>query len=261
MSIIQIGFNVYFNNNWLNSVNGLMVLSSNPYTPSVRTIFNAALARSNKTKTSSAFYTGKTIVINMAIAMPSRGQLEQSIDSLSAMLQGLEKDLVLMQGGNARKYTATLGSLKVGDAQGGYANLEADFVCSDVLGMDTASTSLISLSALTAASRTDSVTFGGTSDYQYPLITITLSAVTGGTGSITVGNNNTGQQITVTRTWTAGDVLVIDTYNKTVQVNNVSVAFSGAFPTFLVGSGTFYYADTFSTRTYNYTATYIKRYA
>ena len=102
-------------------------------------------------------------------------------------------------------------------------------------------------------------TFLGNAPEQYPVITITLTAVTGGSAaSIFVGNNGTGQQLTITRTWSASDVLVIDTFNRTVKVNNVEVDFGGHSPLFAPGAGTLGYVDTFTTRTFTISAVYAK---
>lgn len=53
-----------------------------------------------------------------------------------------------------------------------------------------------------------------------PTFNLVVSAVTGATNqSITVKNNVTGQGITITRTWTASDILEIDSAAKTVRIN------------------------------------------
>lgn len=83
-----------------------------------------------------------------------------------------------------------------------------------------------------------------------------LSAQIFGSGTLQVSNNTTSQYVSVTRTWAIGDIFVIDTFNKSVQVNGIDVTFTGAFPEFKVGSGTFAYSDTYPSRTFNFKVEY-----
>lgn len=109
----------------------------------------------------------------------------------------------------------------------------------------------------------------GTAPYQQPVITVTLTAIGGSpaAGTISIGNNATGQQINITRTWTAGDILVIDTTLTTttpVTVNGNAVSFTGAFPSFFSSAagtaGTLTYFDNFASRTFTISAVYSKAY-
>lgn len=79
-----------------------------------------------------------------------------------------------------------------------------------------------------------------------------VSLTVNSSSTVNIGNAATGQTIAVTRTFAAGDVLIIDTVNKTVKVNGVEIFFSGAFPEFKLGAGGFGYSDTFATRSFNF---------
>lgn len=258
----NLGVNVWFNNNWINSVTGLLLVSVNPYAPPRRILNTATIARAEKVTVSSAFYNQKMVFVKAAISRPGRELMEQSIDELSAMLHGKEKYLVIMQSGASRRYLATLDGIETTEAKGGHCMLTIRFACSDIFGYDVAYSTLINLSALTAATRNENITVAGSAPWQLPVITVTYTALSGGTSkTVTIGNNNTGQAITVTRTWATNDILEIDSLNRTVKVNGIEVTYSGAFPELALGSGQIGYFDNLTTRTFNYNVKYYKRYA
>lgn len=82
-----------------------------------------------------------------------------------------------------------------------------------------------------------------------------VSVTANSSGTLLIGNANTGQTISITRTWNPGDVVVIDTYNKTVTVNGQAVVWTGAFPIFPPGAGGFNVSDPFTTRSINFNVT------
>lgn len=92
-----------------------------------------------------------------------------------------------------------------------------------------------------------------------------VSVTPNASATVGIGNDATGQQINVTRVWSPGDILTIDcslSTNTPVLVNGSPVDFTGAFPAFFTpnpgggGSGTVDYYDTFTTRTFNLSASY-----
>lgn len=250
-----------FNNNQLTTVTGLSILMTDPYKQPKRKLAIASLARSNKARVNSAFYNQKNITIRVGISRSTRDALEQSLDSLNSILQGIEKELWLSQSGGVRKYYCTLSDVVVNKSGGAYWEGDLVFTCSDNFGYDTGYTTIVNISGVTSSTRTDQYSFGGSADFQAPIITIKLTAVTGATNAnMVIGNAATGQNLTINRTWAANDFVEIDCQNETVKVNGVEVAFSGAFPKFAVGLGNLTYADNFTTRTFNYFAFYYKRY-
>lgn len=65
---------------------------------------------------------------------------------------------------------------------------------------------------------------------------ITLSVVTAGTlSAVNLENQENGDSITVTRAFSDGDTLEIDSENKTVKVNGVAVEYSGVIPKVVAG--------------------------
>lgn len=248
----KITYSAIFNDTDLTSVNGLTVLKTNPYRPAKRKVDISDLVRTNKSKINSAFYNEKTVSVTVEITRNTRALMETSLDSLMAILQPIDKPLVLNQSGGQRKYYCTYEDYVVNeDAEGGsFIELELVFKCSDRFGYDINPTQLLAFTGFTSNNRSDQLTFSGSALWQVPIITVTFSSVTSATTkTVTIGNASTGQAIVVTRTWVAGDVIIVDAFNRSVTVNGVETAFTGAIPEFNKGSGYWYYVDTFSART------------
>lgn len=250
---------VTFNSADLTTVTGLTVIDVNAYRVGNRELTTSKLANTDKSVTSSAFYKDKKINVSVQIGRNTRELLEDSLDALYALLQTVEAALVVSFGSSTRQWTATVSNIAYSDMTGGMANLDIEFECADPIGKETGTTQLFS-TALTGASSTTNFVVAGTALWQQPQITITISALTGGTAKVvTVGNSVTGQQVSITRTWTAGNVLVVDSINKKVTVNGTEVAFTGAIPEWAPGAGSMDYSDTLTTRTRTMTAVYYKR--
>lgn len=259
MAIINAHYAIFGNNNLASLVPSLTILTIDAYRPPTRRLSIANIARSDKNKVSSAFYDEKNISVRVGISNQTRQDTEDALDSLMKLLQGLEKDLIIPQSSIARKYTATLSDVVEVLAGGAYWEGVLVFACSDVFGYDTAYTAILAVTGFTSGSRTDQHNFQGSAP-QLPFIGVYYSAISGGTNkSVVIGNGSSGQQITVTRTWSANDSLEVDCQNETVKVNDVDVAFTGAFPVFAPGVGYLTYSDDFTSRTFNINAYYYKR--
>lgn len=250
-------------NNWdFNNVTGLSVygITLPGNVDRALGIFN--LARRDARKVSSAFYQQNTLQIDFYIVAPIKEQLEQSFDTLMQNVQGVEGTLVVPVSGANRQFTATYQKYIVNDAKGGYVDASIFFEASDSYGYDTTSQTIYNLTNQTASINNYPYTQAGTAYTQVPVIQIQLNTAPSGTqpASITVGNQGTGQAVTVTKTWSQFDLLVIDCKNKTVQVNGVDIVFTGAIPEFGLGSNTINVQDTFTTRNYRFIAQVQNRY-
>lgn len=258
---------VIFNNNYFEQVTGLTVLAFDPYKPAKRHLSISDLIRTSKSRHNSGFYNQKQISIRVGISRATRALLETSIDQLTSMLQGINKILELPQGGYQRQYYCSLSDAVVDKDGASYIEITLVFECTDRFGYNKNSDVLLSItSAYTSAYRSDRLTFDGSAPTQVPITRLTLSALTGGTGKIIrIGNGQTGQEVAITRTWAAGDFIEIDSFNRTVKVNNIDVAFTGAIPEWNNGAsnpfGYWYYSDNLTTRSFTGTVTYNKRYA
>lgn len=245
----------------LNTISGLSIYAITPPGSAKRTLNIFALARRHARKLSSAWYQSNAITLGVYITANSREQLEAAMDQLYQLIQGQETSLVVPRsGGTARQYTGTFdfpwvvnNNLQNTDSpSANYADLTLVFETSDSYGYDQFFTPMIGPISSTASPNQWSWTFGGSADTQVPIINIYFTGGSLGSGIVTLGNNGTGQQISVNRTWAIGDTLTLDCQNKKVQVNGVDVNFTGAIPEFGLGPQTIAYSDNFVSRTYKH---------
>lgn len=247
----------------LNTIPGLTVLKTDPYRPARRTVSLSELIRTDKAKVTGAFYTERLITVRIELTRSTRALMEQSLDAMMNLIQGSEKTLILNQAGVQRKYYCTFADSVVDEESEGGSFLQMDliFTCSDMFGYKTSADTLLAITTYTSAFRSDRLTFTGSAKWQVPVITITYSSITSGTSKVVrIGNDNTGQVATITRTWLTGDVLEVDCYNRTIKVNGTEVAFTGAIPEWNTGFGYWSYADTFGARTFTGSITCVSRY-
>lgn len=220
------------------------------------------ISHANKSVIPFIEYPNKVIPVGGQIVGTSVSDLDTQIDIFNGYMLAENANLDIGYAGSTRRYVSTPTSINITRPNGLLvANFTVQFVCTEAFGKDTAVTTAISASGRTMALYDDSYTFEGTAPYQLPVITVTYSAVGDVTSkSVSISNNDTGQTITVTRIFTAGDVLQVVASTGKVTVNGTEVEFSGAFPVFVPGAGTVGYSDGFSTRTFDYDVSYTKRY-
>lgn len=242
------------------SVDGLIIIATDPYRVPDRIVTNAPLANSNKSVTNAAWFTSKKLNVKVEIGRNTRELFEASLDQLTAILQTKEAALVLSYGSTTRQWTATYRNMAISDLEGGHGTIDIEFLCSDPYGYEVSSTNLFS-STRSGSSSTDLFTVGGSAEWQVPVITITFNSLTGGTlKDVVVGNSASGQQLTITNTFTSGDILIIDSRNKIITLNGQEIRGVGAIPEWGVGAGSLDYSDTLTTRNVTVTASYYKRY-
>jgi hypothetical protein len=92
---------------------------------------------------------------------------------------------------------------------------------------------ILGSSEQTAATYTDEVDLEGTYT-PLPKFTVNISAATN-VSQVTLTNITTGDKVDVTRTYAAGERLVIDTKKKDVSVNGISVDYDDVLPRFILG--------------------------
>lgn len=222
-----------------------------------------ALSHANASIIPFVEYPNKPIQVTGEIVGTTIADCDALIDQFNSYLLTQGGNLDIGYNGGTRRYIATATNIDVQRPNNlNYATFSVTFTCTQPFGQDTSSTTILSATSRTAANYNDTYTFLGTAPYQQPVITITLTAVSAsGSQYLSFGNGATGQAITLSRsTWANGDVVVIDTTQKTVTVNGANAVFTGAFPEFAPGTGTLQYYDSFTSRTFNITVAYTVRY-
>lgn len=216
------------------------------------------LAHANRSVLPYLEYPSKTITVSGFIKGADIPTTDSLVDTFKGYFNGLNRNLDIGYNGSVRRYIATATDVKA-DRPGGlaYANFTVTFVATRPFGQDIVASVPINVMGRTASTYSDTVVFIGSAPYQLPVITITYTAVTAATnGSVSIGNNSNGQQITVQRTWVAGDVFAVDSYQQQVTVNGLIYDFTGAFPEFQPGVQSIAYSDSFGSRTFNENVAY-----
>lgn len=209
-------------------------------------------------------YPARALPITGTLVSSTPDGLDALLDTFKGYLRGKMKNLDIGYNGGTRRWIATLSpnSSFKRSTDKKRITFSIEFYCTPPFGFDTAATTALNGTARTLATYSDAYTFLGTADYQLPVVTITLTAVSSsGSQQLFWGNSDTGQGIVITSsTWANGDVVVIDCVNKKVTVNGIDVDFSGAFPEFTPEAHTMIYSDTFTSRTMTENVAYNKRY-
>jgi hypothetical protein len=216
------------------------------------------LARRDLSIITSSEYSAKDIRIYMEVCGGSRADTEVLLTFIKALVQPQNGLLVVSQGGETTEYTATMNEFNY-SWLGVQALVEIVFIASDPIGRNQDETTIFTLTGITSSTTSTTFEIGGSST-AYPLITYTLNTVTGATlQDVTILNARTNQGITINRTWANGDILTIDSDLLEARVNGAVVDFTGMFPQFETGANSLSYSDSFTTRSFDLTATYQAR--
>jgi phage-related protein len=221
-----------------------------------------ALSHANASKIPFVEYPTKPISITGTLVSDNVADMDALIDTFNSYFINQDANLDIDYNGGTRRYIATATNMEL-DRPGNlaWANFTVTFTCSQPFGQNTTTSTALSASGRTSSNYNDNFTFVGSAPVQQVVATITLASVTDASGGhIIFGNQATGQQITIQRTWSAADVLVIDCAAKTVTVNGTAVEFSGAFPLFVPGAQTLTYLDNLTARNFSISVVYYPMY-
>lgn len=221
-----------------------------------------ALANADKSSIPNINYPSKVVSIAGALTHTTQAGLDALIDTFKGYFNGKDKNLDITYGASTRRYIATANAISVTRGnKSRIATFTIEFICTYPFGRDTSSTSITSTLNHTSATLTVTPTIVGTAPTQMPIFTITLDAKTGTGDFISISNNNNNQQIMLMGLGLiAGDVIVIDSDERTVTVNGNDVDYFGTFLELELGSNSLTYSDGFDTRTVDIVAGYYKRY-
>lgn len=183
------------------------------------------------------YFEKKVIVLEGTITGNSEAGLRTLVDNMKKEIRGTDKNLDIDYGGSTIRYKATVQKLEIPED---YFHLtfvpfEIEFLCHP-LGKATSTTNH-SDDDITSSPHNGSVTITG-SESPLPVIKLTIDAETS-MSVVKFKNTTTNTEITVTRAFSAGEVLEIDCENLTVKVDGTEVDFTGVFPEFEPGSNSY----------------------
>lgn len=255
---IENDFTVFFDNFDLNTIPYVFLTRRNPNEEASIAITAHDMVRRDGQVVTSVKHGAKNLVVEGYIVAPTRTSYEEALDTLKYRTSGLEKRLAVIQAGSSRKYIATKQTITLEHIEAGKAKIAIAFKASYPFGTEETLTVVTG-----SASSTPSAlghTFLGSAPAR-PTIKVTVSALSGGTGKyVGIGNSSTGQQVQITRNWTAGDVVIFNMETQKCYVNGVITDYSGVFPEFQAQSADAYYYDNLTTRTANWEISYAKQF-
>lgn len=204
-------------------------------------------------------YTSKTFTINGKLQADTVAALKTLRDSFKLAMSVKNQALDIDEDGTIRRYLCNAQNVMFGQQGPTIMSFSVQFLSPDGMGWDVDSSVLLASTGVTVSTIQNPITVAGTYQAE-PLIQATLGAVTAGSSNtVTISNGVTLRSLSVERSWAAGDLLEIDSLNKTVFVNNSPVEFSGQFPRWDVGAGTLGWLDDFTSRNVTLSATYTRR--
>lgn len=190
----------------------------------------------------------RTITVEGQIKTLTKPELIAAIDNLKAYLYQTRGSLVVTdEDGITRTFEATPRNVSIVRARGGatQATYSISFYCPKPYS----TSQNVTLASVNNTAQSTNVPFsvGGTYPAE-PVVTLTINSITAGLQTITVGNQAANRSISITRSFVAGDSIVIDHAKKSVYVNTTKVDYEGAFTKWDVGGGSMSYVDTAGTR-------------
>jgi phage-related protein len=207
-------------------------------------------------------YPAKTIKLGGTIHGSTEADLDSRIDTFKGYFAVRKQNLDINYGSSVRRYTMLkANSLSVVRTDKSlYATFTIDLICKP-FGIDTTATDLWTpKTAFSSATFTETPTIEGSAPYQLPVITITINSLTGTGDYVQISNNNNGQELLLYGySLEAGDVIVIDSVNRVITINDLEVPGYGTFLELTPGANSITYTDGFTTRSVDVEAEYNKR--
>jgi hypothetical protein len=238
---------------------GVVVTDTDVYSAPANKIQADPLAERDGALVVKQQYDSKVFTVEGYIRKDSLAELEQMMDTFKGAMARKSQAFDVDYAGGIRRYLASAQNIMLSKSSLTTAGFSVQFLSPDGMGWDLDSTPLISSANTSQSNTTISLSVGGTYKAD-PIVTVTVNTLTAsGDKTITLTNAATLRSISVTRTWTAGDVLEIDTLKGLVLVNGQAHDFTGQLLSFEPGDGGLGYLDDFSARDVTINANYTRR--
>ena len=260
MSLIKTTDPIYFGGVNLLSVSGLSITGTDTFRYPNRDVKSFALTQTDKSVTTSAFYSSRPVNIRGIIVATGREDLDTSISELRNILEAKNQTLQLPVFGLQRQLkNVTVSNVAFQDTAGGYTGFDIEFNAADPFFYGTTLLEVLSVINLTSGNKSYPITFSGTAK-QEPIIRYIVDAVGSTTSRIvSLINPALEQTLAINRVWSVGDELIVNCSEKTVKVNGVDVEFTGTILYWSRGAGHINYTDEFSSRQVDLNVSYYKR--
>lgn len=191
------------------------------------------------------FRRGKMIEADGVFFADTGAELEALCDTIKKNLRKMNRPLDVTKYGVTRRYpyATFIGMDKIFNGRKGSditrCPLRLQFLCTDI-AVDWQYTSQVK--NISVSEDTDTVNTTAT-DRVKPSFVIVINAANS-MSVLNIQNETTGDEIEITRSFAAGETLIIDCEEQTVTVNGVAVDFVGKFPELEVGESVIRYTVT-----------------
>lgn len=208
------------------------------FSPPSRELVTFRIPRNDGARMNGNYFRERIVRVTGHIVYGTSAELQVAMDEFKRRLSVPERYLDLKVNDVVRRAVATLSSSQSMFAGRKGSDIsetpfDIEFTILDPFFHDIEYTSA-SLFSSTALALAETVENYGTT-YARPILSVIIEAASGVTG-FTFQNLTNGKSITVTTPLVAGDLLVIDTEESTVELNGVGIDYSGLFPTLEYGS-------------------------
>lgn len=252
-------YQMTFNGTRLDTIDGVAVYNYNFDNMPDRNLVTNKISRRSLSALTGADYVRKNLQVDMLICNGGRQNSQQAWGQVKGILQQIERDLVAQQYGIDIAYTCTLNSIRE-EWEGQILDATLTFEASDPFGKEVAVTTLVNETAQTATG-SYAIEVEGTALEQFPIIQVTLNSFTTDNTLDTITlSGQVGFDLQIERVWADDDVILVNTFDKSVLVNGAAVEYNGRIPVYSIGTQSLAYTDTFTARNFDIVATYNKRF-
>lgn len=257
--------NVLFNSVDLSALTNILInnvaLESSPE----RNIMRYPLARSEAQVQVGAFFTNRDITVIGKVIATDENTFQQNRSTLMQNLTAQNANLDIIIGTSVQRFIATMANVIFSDSSGGFGSFVITFKTRDPFGIDPNLAPALAPTTITTQPDTQNLASIGGNYEMLPKITAQLNSGSGfnaSTNYMKFTNVVTGKHILITRAFGVAELVEIDCFNKTIQVNRVDTDFSGnILMPFAIGSGgQIKYEDNFTTRNVTLKVEYFKRF-
>lgn len=205
-------------------------------------------------------YSSKPFTISGNLRADTPDLLDALLDTFKAAMAKKKQPFDIEHAGGIRRYLGSARNVTITRRKGFMSALfNVEFLSPDGMGWDITSSTLISSTNITTSNQSLPITVGGSYKAE-PIIRITINTITGGTAkTLQVGNGETLRTLSITRNWTAGDVLEMDTLKGQLLVNGQAVDYRGSLLAFEPGANALVYTDDFTARDVTILSSYTRR--
>lgn len=219
------------------------------------------LARKDGAKAVFEKYSSRKINLTGYIQADTEDNADGALDQLKSYVNRRGLQLKVAYRGAFRIWTVNAESLQVARRGVDVSRMgfNLSLVAPDPFAKDENTTTLVNESNLTTSANIPVV--GGGSYFALPVITITINAINPDDEDVTIVISNAieNTSMSITGTFTAGDVITIDSYNEIIYLNSSIIEGDGLFPIWSPTGGTLEYTDDATTRDIDILATYYRR--